>query len=698
MRARVLATLVVATGLVHGCAGRNPPPNAPQPQSQPQPPAASATPAPSNAPPAAPAVASEERLLELEDRRAFDAPMLERAAAGSTPELRARAALALGRIGDERAVPSLRRLLSDSSPEVRRSAAFAVGILGDPSPALAASLAPLLSDPDSSVAAWAAWSLSALELPEAQDALVRAVNGSAADRRPALLRALWRYATPEAENEALAHAADSDRTIRAAALYALARRPQESARPALAAALADPGADADTAALCARALGILAKPESIAPLWAGVGDARAPVRTASLLALAAALEKTPGSSLPEEAPARLVALSSDTNANLAVPALALLRWAAADRDVFRRLWSVASSGRGRRQQVALTALMAGLGERSKDLVDASMASADPFLRGTVAESLAFLPAADADARGARLAADPEVVVRLRVLEGLRTPADVGRNRGLVDAALSDSDPGAQAAAVAALAQLEDAAVLSVIRDAVTRSASGKAPGPDVAIEAIAAAEGHAANPAAHEILEAAYRHPSVLVSRLARRSLVRKFHADPAAYPWRTYEARSPEEYARAAALERETALPVVRVETERGTLVLRLLPREAPLTVQNFLTLARRGYFDGVRIHRVAPGFVLQDGDPTGTGNGGPGYEIRDELNTTPYETGTVGMALAGPDTGGSQWFVTLAPEPHLDGAYTVFGKVIAGMEIAGRIEQGDRIVRVAVPPERAP
>jgi cyclophilin family peptidyl-prolyl cis-trans isomerase len=423
------------------------------------------------------------------------------------------------------------------------------------------------------------------------------------------------------------------------------------------------------------------------------------VRTASLLALATtleALEKTPGSSLPEEAPARLVALSSDTNPNVAVPALALLRWAAADRDAFRRLWSVASSGRGRRQQVALTALMAGLGERSKDLVDASMASADPFLRGTVAESLAFLPAADADARRARLAADPELVVRLRVLEGLRTPADVGRNRTLVDAALSDSDPGVRAAAVAALGQLEDPAALPVIRDAVVRSAAGNAP--DVGIEAIAAAEAHVAEPAAREVVESAYKHPSVLVSRLARRSLVKKFHADPAAYPWRTYGAKSPEEYARAAALERETALPVVRVETERGTLVLRLLPREAPLTVQNFLTLARRGYFDGVRIHRVAPGFVVQDGDPTGTGNGGPGYEIRDELNTTPYETGTVGMALAGPDTGGSQWFVTLSPEPHLDGAYTVFGKVIAGMEIAGRIEQGDRILRVTAPPERAP
>ena len=86
----------------------------------------------------------------------------------------------------------------------------------------------------------------------------------------------------------------------------------------------------------------------------------------------------------------------------------------------------------------------------------------------------------------------------------------------------------------------------------------------------------------------------------------------------------------------------------------------------------------------------MVQDGDPTGTGNGGPGYEIRDELSPAAYETGTVGMALAGPDTGGSQWFATLAPEPHLEGVYTVFGRVVSGMDVVSRIEQGDRIVRV--------
>jgi cyclophilin family peptidyl-prolyl cis-trans isomerase len=134
------------------------------------------------------------------------------------------------------------------------------------------------------------------------------------------------------------------------------------------------------------------------------------------------------------------------------------------------------------------------------------------------------------------------------------------------------------------------------------------------------------------------------------------------------------------------------RIETARGAFTIRLAGADAPLTVMNFVSLAQKGYFDGAPIHRVVPGFVVQDGDPTGTGSGGPGYEIRDELTALPYKTGTVGMALSGPDTGGSQWFVTQAPQPHLDGGYTVFGQIASGMDVLLRIEQDDRVQRLTV------
>jgi cyclophilin family peptidyl-prolyl cis-trans isomerase/HEAT repeat protein len=133
-------------------------------------------------------------------------------------------------------------------------------------------------------------------------------------------------------------------------------------------------------------------------------------------------------------------------------------------------------------------------------------------------------------------------------------------------------------------------------------------------------------------------------------------------------------------------------VTTTRGSFTMELLPSEAPLTVDNFVQLAQRNYFRNVTIHRVVPNFVIQDGDPRGDGNGGPGYQIRCEINQVPYDRATLGMALSGKDTGGSQWFVTHAPQPHLDGGYTVFGRVVAGMEVVDRIERGDVVKSITI------
>jgi cyclophilin family peptidyl-prolyl cis-trans isomerase/HEAT repeat protein len=133
-------------------------------------------------------------------------------------------------------------------------------------------------------------------------------------------------------------------------------------------------------------------------------------------------------------------------------------------------------------------------------------------------------------------------------------------------------------------------------------------------------------------------------------------------------------------------------VTTSKGMFTIALLPDEAPLTVDNFIQIAKRGYFGGITIHRVVPNFVIQDGDPRGDGNGGPGYQIRCEINEVPYNRGALGMALSGKDTGGSQWFVTHSPQPHLDGGYTVFGNVVSGMEVIDSIVRGDIIRSIAI------
>jgi cyclophilin family peptidyl-prolyl cis-trans isomerase/HEAT repeat protein len=137
---------------------------------------------------------------------------------------------------------------------------------------------------------------------------------------------------------------------------------------------------------------------------------------------------------------------------------------------------------------------------------------------------------------------------------------------------------------------------------------------------------------------------------------------------------------------------PHAYIETDRGMIEIELSILDAPLTVANFITLARKGFFNGIAIHRVVPDFVVQDGDPRGDGEGGPGYTIRDEINERPYLRGTVGMALDWKDTGGSQFFITHSPQPHLDGRYTVFGHVVNGMEIVDQIQQWDVVRRVRI------
>jgi cyclophilin family peptidyl-prolyl cis-trans isomerase len=145
------------------------------------------------------------------------------------------------------------------------------------------------------------------------------------------------------------------------------------------------------------------------------------------------------------------------------------------------------------------------------------------------------------------------------------------------------------------------------------------------------------------------------------------------------------------------------RVVTERGEFDVELFAADAPLTVENFVNLARSGFYDGTTFHRVIPGFMAQGGDPTGSGRGGPGYQFRDEFSSDRRHDGpgVLSMANAGPNTNGSQFFITLGPTPHLDGKHTVFGRVTGGMDVVNAIRErdpgrdpnpGDRIERIEI------
>ncbi len=133
-------------------------------------------------------------------------------------------------------------------------------------------------------------------------------------------------------------------------------------------------------------------------------------------------------------------------------------------------------------------------------------------------------------------------------------------------------------------------------------------------------------------------------------------------------------------------------IETNKGTLVLELFAKDVPKTVNNFVFLAREGFYNGVTFHRVIAGFMAQGGDPTGTGSGGPGYRFADEFTTHKHTTGALSMANYGADTNGSQFFITYTPQPGLDGKHTVFGQLIKGMDVLEKIRAGDTMTRVTI------
>ena len=135
-------------------------------------------------------------------------------------------------------------------------------------------------------------------------------------------------------------------------------------------------------------------------------------------------------------------------------------------------------------------------------------------------------------------------------------------------------------------------------------------------------------------------------------------------------------------------------ISTAKGDITLTLFPQEAPGTVANFAKLAKEGFYDGLTFHRVIPNFVIQGGCPQGTGAGGPGYTIPCETKGNPHkhETGSLSMAHRGPDTGGSQFFITHSPQPHLDGLHTVFGQVESGMDVVNAIKPGDKMEKVTI------
>ncbi|MEK7349155.1 MAG: HEAT repeat domain-containing protein [Candidatus Eisenbacteria bacterium] len=617
----------------------------------------------------------EETILRREGTR--DTTGLALLARGhARPALRARAARALGHIGSRGSRATLESALRDPSPLVRREAAFALALVGD-SLAVPALLDRLEreSDAASRVAAVIALGNCGTMGARSGGAVGRALAGSLRSPR-----------TPERWAAALAAARLRDSSLveplqRAArdprpdlrwrAAYALGKIGDRRGAPALRTLSFDK--DAMVRAVAARAIG-------------EVGDSSATARLGGLL-------HDESWRVRVNAAASLGALKIAREARTILPFLS-------DRHPHVR-WQAAISLGQIRDSLAASALMKSLGDSSTGVVQAAAISllriqgdrAVPaiapaldllpaFLRGGLAEALGDVegPAA-LELMLARAGQSKDAAQAAGAASALaRRPEARDASLPVLRPLLQDRDFSVVCSAAEALGVLGDTASVPALAALFARRSTNQ--DDDVrasAATALAALQ----SPDALTALLGALRDSDRRVREIAVRAL--GLPADSIA------EGPSPPLKTRATPAGKGRRLTAV-VTTERGIVTISLDPSAAPENVENFTSLARAGYFDGILFHRVVPNFVIQAGCPRGDGWGSPGYAIPCEYNDRSYEVGTVGMALSGKDTGGSQWFITLSPQPRLEGRYTVLGKVTQGLDVVERIMPGDRIVKVAI------
>jgi cyclophilin family peptidyl-prolyl cis-trans isomerase/HEAT repeat protein len=678
------------------------------------------------------------RIMRAEDERRWDNE-LATLLADKSAAVRRRAALAAGRIGDERAVNLLVTMLRvDGESSVRAMAAFA---LGETESARGAEglMAELKSSESAMVRARALEALGkiAAALPKTEEARARSIGEAIltalraeearkpqADRETVLLglTAALRARPANAGAVVIKFISDKDARVRADALNTLARlRAKEGMEQVRSLLLKD--ADPVVRANAARVLGAAEDKEAFDALASHLSDADARVRVSAIRALASLKDERVTNLLVERA-GKLMgtyraarakvpdARPSELNELLEI-ATALGRtlsntWNKEAVDWLREFRELEGSV-DPEIETALARIAPALYVREKpfDRIQDEAVRAELLKdwrrAASVAQALTEIAALKGEADGnavVGLKADAQLILRamlqdknlpvraapdvLRALAAFK-PNDLG---DILRQQLKAEDVIMRAAAAELLGELPpEEATTRALAEALPASLRDEL---DDAALAILDALGKQKSESANEALKTGLGSLDYLVRRRAAALLKAGGAGD--------FDSRIGTVQTRATAADRERVMArmdkrvLAIVTTDKGSFTIELLPEDAPLTVDNFVQLARRGYFNNINFHRVVPNFVVQGGDPRGDGNGGPGYQIRCEINEVTYSRGVVGMALSGKDTGGSQWFVTHSPQPHLDGGYTVFARVVEGMDVVDKIVRGDKIRNIAV------
>lgn len=624
----------------------------------------------------------EERalLLLLTDRRTWDPLTLSRGLDGS-PALRRQTAYAVARIGDPRGTAMLEGLLADPSPAVRRAAAFSLGVFpGGVGESEVRSLLGALVDPDRRAAGAAVEALGRLGV-ELESVIERLIAVPSNELLPRLLPGLFRFEGTGVVRWAEQGLKLEDPALRARAAYALARNPQPEGASALRTLLADP--DPWVRGWAARALGTVGDRDDIARLRPLLDDGE-PGPIVRALGAAYRLIGSGQVAAPRPWVPRLIELLADPRPGVRLTVLEVAGAWLLDDDLGTALQAFASSSAVRERELALLALADGGDPRGAALVVRWADAAEPSLRARVAEAAALYGAEEILVG---LAGDPDPGVRQAALDVRLASREAEEAKGLAMAALQDPDPAVRAAGFG-WAEENPLLGVDVLTAAAEVSRRDRLVGARLA--AVGALRARAESTALERgavvaVLEALADDSEPSVRRAVGDALVALDRPTESAGPL----SRKPIEVYRLA-VERTRRALRFEIVTERGSFRVELDGEAAPMTSLSFAQLASQGFYDGTVLHRVVPDFVVQGGDPRGDGFGSAGYTLRHEPNLLPYVRGVLGMAHSGPDTAGSQFFITLSAQPHLDGAYVAFGRVVSGDQVLDRLMQGDRIVRI--------
>lgn len=616
------------------------------------------------------------------------------------PRVRRRAALAIGRTRLSEGVEALVPVLStDAEPEVRQMAAFAMGLIGGAS--VEAPLMAALTDADPLVQGRAAEALGLIAHKAAAGPIAAmmaahvksgVLSGIAADdleypKAPALeavrlgMYALVRVGAYDALSSTVLDANGTPLSQWWPVAYAFRRINDPRAGTPLLRLLESDGIF--TRAFAARGLGVAKEARAVKPLIAVVANSREvnAVRIEAIRALAdldapAAVE-----------PLIKVVTDAATEPNLrleAVIALGQLR-AKTATEIFIELLTDA-------WPTLRAAAFTALARTDPDSFLLAISGLDIDRHWSVRAALATALGALDDRRGEtrllQMLKDDDQRVIPSVLRAMVAINATGAESALLTR-LDADDPVVRQAAIEGLARLKSPQAAAALASAYDRAEKD----PTYSVRgAILAALVDLDRERAKPLVERALQDRDWAIRGRAAALLKT---LDPTADPALRIRPAPTAGLTELNELDRmvnPSVSPVAYIDTTKGMIQIELAVLDAPRTVTNFISMARRNFLGGTPFHRVVPNFVVQDGDPRGDGEGGPGYTIRDEINQLPYLRGTVGMALDWEDTGGSQFFITHSPQPHLDARYTVFGRVIEGMDVVDRLQQWDQIRTVRI------